>query len=95
VRRKALRSEEPLKPEWTGDRVGDAYAMELLHEFIDAEKPVLGICCSLQRINVAFGGSLYQNIATQRHDAAAHVTAAYDSHVHGLSEARRRRGRTS
>ena len=40
--------EEPLKPEWTGDRVRDVYEMELLHEFVEADKPVLGICRGVQ-----------------------------------------------
>ena len=57
--------ETPLKDEWAGDRVRDAYEMELLHEFVEAGKPVLGICRGLQLINVAFGGSLYQDIEEQ------------------------------
>jgi feruloyl esterase len=40
------------------------YELELLHEFIEAGKPVLGICRGCQLINVAFGGTLYQDIAT-------------------------------
>ena len=52
--------EAPLRDEWAGDRVRDAYEMELLHEFVEAGKPVLGICRGMQLINVAFGGSLYQ-----------------------------------
>ena len=40
--------ETPLKDEWAGDRVRDAYEMELLHEFVEAGKPVLGVCRGLQ-----------------------------------------------
>jgi Predicted glutamine amidotransferases len=31
--------EEPLRPEWSGDPVRDAYELELLHEFMEARKP--------------------------------------------------------
>ena len=57
--------EEPVQAEWAGDRLRDAYEMELLHEFMEAGKPVLGICRGAQLINVALGGTLYQDIATQ------------------------------
>jgi putative glutamine amidotransferase len=57
--------EEPLHPDWAGDRLRDAYEMELFHEFVEAGKPVLGICRGAQLINVALGGTLYQDIATQ------------------------------
>jgi putative glutamine amidotransferase len=77
--------EEPLRPEWAGDRVRDAYELELLHEFIEAGKPVLGICRGMQLINIAFGGSLYQDISIQRPDASPHETPAYDRHVHAVS----------
>lgn len=47
--------EEPLRQEWTGDPVRDAYELELLHEFMEAKRPVLGICRGMQLINVALG----------------------------------------
>ena len=54
-----------LAPEWRGDRIRDEYEIALLEAFIAEGKPVLGICRGLQVINVAFGGSLYQDIASQ------------------------------
>lgn len=76
--------EEPLKPEWSGDRVRDVYEVELLHEFVEARKPVLGICRGAQLINVAFGGTLYQDLASQVEGAADHVHADYDRHTHDV-----------
>lgn len=76
--------EEPLHPDWAGDRVRDAYEMELLHEFMEAGKPVLGICRGAQLINVALGGTLYQDIATQIEAAGTHIHANYDRHSHPI-----------
>ena len=67
--------EQPLDPACTGDGVRDRYEIELVNAFIDARKPVFGICRGLQVLNVAFGGTLYQDIPTQRPDAIAHVRA--------------------
>jgi putative glutamine amidotransferase len=77
-------AEAATRPEWNGDRVRDMYELELLHEFIEAGKPVLGICRGCQLINVAFGGSLYQDIATDVPAAIAHVNDLYDSNYHEL-----------
>ena len=75
--------EEPLRPEWAGDRQRDIYEMALLHAFKAAGKPVFGICRGLQLINVAHGGSLYQDITTQKPGARQHRdAAAYDLHFH-------------
>ncbi len=77
-------SEAPTRPEWSGDRARDLYELELLHEFVDAGKPVLGICRGCQLINVAFGGTLYQDVATNVPQALAHVHADYDAHRHAI-----------
>lgn len=77
-------NEEALHPDWAGDRLRDAYEMELLHEFMEAERPVLGICRGAQLINVALGGTLYQDIATQYDMPAIHVHADYDKHIHPI-----------
>ncbi|HEY9531634.1 MAG TPA: type 1 glutamine amidotransferase [Burkholderiales bacterium] len=76
--------ETPLAPQWSGDRLRDVYEMELVHEFIEAGKPVLGICRGAQLINVAFGGTLYQDIPTQVAEAQVHVTDAYERHRHDV-----------
>lgn len=77
--------EEPAEPEWAGDRQRDAYEMELLHEFMEAGKAVLGICRGAQLINVALGGTLYQDIATQYESPATHLHADYDRHYHNIT----------
>ena len=77
-------AEAPTKPEWSGDRARDLYELELLHEFVDAGKPVLGICRGCQLLNVAFGGTLYQDVATNVPDSIAHVHADYDAHKHAV-----------
>jgi gamma-glutamyl-gamma-aminobutyrate hydrolase PuuD len=76
--------ETPTRPEWSGDRARDLYELELLHEFVDAGKPVLGICRGCQLINVGFGGSLYQDVATNLPGAQPHVNDTYDAHRHAI-----------
>ncbi|MBT2790867.1 gamma-glutamyl-gamma-aminobutyrate hydrolase family protein [Paraburkholderia strydomiana] len=77
-------AEVATSPEWPGDRVRDMYELELLHEFIESGKPVLGVCRGCQLINVAFGGTLYQDIATDVPTAGAHVNEDYDQHRHAI-----------
>jgi gamma-glutamyl-gamma-aminobutyrate hydrolase PuuD len=69
--------EAPRAPQWTGDRLRDVYEMELVHEFIEARKPILGICRGAQLINVAFGGTLHQDIPSHRSDD-------YEKHRHEI-----------
>jgi putative glutamine amidotransferase len=75
--------EQPLKPEWAGDRVRDLYEMELIGAFIEAGKPVFGVCRGLQLLNVMHGGTLLQDITTQRPDAIEHrQLGRYERHFH-------------
>ena len=68
--------EEPLRPEWAGDPERDRYEIELLNRFLELKKPVLGICRGQQLINVALGGTLYQDTATQKPGARLHQDPA-------------------
>jgi putative glutamine amidotransferase len=77
--------EEPLRPEWSGDPVRDAYELELVHEFMEAGKPILGICRGMQLINVALGGSLYQDLPTQCPHSHGHETPDYDRNAHEVT----------
>ncbi|MBN9420994.1 MAG: peptidase C26 [Candidatus Accumulibacter sp. 66-26] len=75
--------EEAERPEWSGDRLRDLYEIELIWEFIVQGKPVLGICRGCQLINVAMGGSLWQDIPTHIEGAIAHRDdALYDRYHH-------------
>lgn len=77
--------ETPLQDAWQGDGVRDRYELDLLRAFIAQRKPVLGICRGAQLINVAFGGTLYQDIAAQLPDKLGHHDAqTYDRNFHDI-----------
>ena len=46
----------------------DKFDINLLHMAVERKIPVLGICRGLQLINIAYGGSLYQDLRAQYHD---------------------------
>lgn len=75
-----------LSPEWSGDRVRDRYEMALIRAFVDAGKPVFGICRGLQLINVAYGGTLWQDIPSLRPESQSHrESGRYERHFHDVS----------
>ena len=77
--------QDPLRAEWEGDRLRDQYEIELLRAFIAAGKPVLGICRGAQLINVAFGGTLWQDIPSQVPGALTHYEPEkYDENFHEI-----------
>ncbi|MEY4749557.1 MAG: hypothetical protein RIQ60_1771 [Pseudomonadota bacterium] len=82
----ATYGEEPLRPEWSGDAVRDRYELALLRAFVQAGKPVFGICRGMQLINVAFGGTLFQDLPTQ-HPLTGELhfaSHAYEQNFHTL-----------
>ena len=78
--------ETAINPLWAGDEIRDAYEIELFHEFVTQGKPVFGICRGHQLINVALGGKLYQDIATQCGDKGCvhRDEAKYDHTFHEM-----------
>jgi len=64
---------EEEKP-WLGDLKPDRSWMELslLREAMKRDMPTLGICGGMQLINVAYGGTLYQDILEERPESRDH-----------------------
>jgi putative glutamine amidotransferase len=77
--------EEPLRPEWEGDPARDLYEMELVRLCLAADKPVLGVCRGAQVLNVALGGTLYQDIESLHPGRRVHRNwEIYDQHDHEI-----------
>jgi putative glutamine amidotransferase len=82
----ATYGETPLKPEWSGDRVRDDYEIGLLNAFVARGKPVLGVCRGAQILNVAMGGTLWQDLGTQVPYALSHRNwAIYEANCHATA----------
>lgn len=77
--------ETPLDPAWMGDKERDAYEIDLIQRAEKKGMPIFGICRGLQILNVAFGGTMYQDITTQLDDVLIHRDAdIYDNNYHGV-----------
>lgn len=50
----------------------DSMEWSLLKQVLEVDKPILGICRGIQFLNVALGGTLYQDIPTQRPSVEEH-----------------------
>ena len=78
--------ETPLRPDWGGDRIRDQYEIDLVKICLDTKMPILGICRGAQLLNVALGGTLYQDIQTQVPQARVHRDwDIYDANHHEIT----------
>ena len=59
----------------------DQHEFALLEAFIKAKKPVFGVCRGLQLINVALGGSLYQDLSQYKDWTIQHVQKSEIEHL--------------
>jgi len=88
----ATYGESPLPSCGRLDPARDRVELRFARWAIAEGKPLFGLCRGLQIVNVALGGTLYQDIAAQRSDAIKHdyfPTAGYarDHLAHGVTVA--------
>ena len=77
--------ETPLRPDWCGDKHRDDYEIAIIKAALKRDKPLLGICRGHQVLNVAMGGSLYQDIRTQCPEALHHrIYDVYEGNHHAV-----------
>lgn len=51
----------------------DTFELELIREAIRQKKPIFAVCRGMQLANVAFGGSLYQDLSQTNHGSITHM----------------------
>ncbi len=61
------------------------FEFSLLNEVVSLRKPVFGICYGMQLVNVAFGGTLYQDIESQ---VSVEINHKKDYHIIVITENR-------
>jgi anthranilate synthase component 2/putative glutamine amidotransferase len=68
--------EEPIEimKDMRTDPIRDRYELKLLKAFAAKKKPVLGICRGFQLMNVFKGGTLFQDLPTQKKSDTIHRT---------------------
>lgn len=71
-----LYGEQPLPFLQITIREVDEYNIAVIHEADRQGIPVLGICKGIQVLNVAFGGTLYQDVKEQRENSLKHMQEA-------------------
>ena len=77
--------EEPMDNLVSSCEKRDMMEAIVLRIAMEADKPVLGICRGIQFINVALGGTLYQDLPLQHPSATNHHgQAPYDKPVHDI-----------
>ena len=64
----------------------DSLEFALFREVIKTDKPILGICRGMQFLNAALGGTLYQDLPTQKPSGVCHKQPApFDALTHSVT----------
>lgn len=80
-----LYGEEPLDHSILSCPVRDRLELMVIHEALEKDIPLLGICRGIQILNVSLGGTLYQDLPTQHQSAIDHhMHAPYDRICHDV-----------
>ncbi|SHJ61380.1 gamma-glutamyl-gamma-aminobutyrate hydrolase family protein [Paramaledivibacter caminithermalis] len=74
--------ENPIQQVQTICEERDEFEIELFLEALKLDMPILGVCRGMQLINVAMGGTLYQDIYSQRKNSLGHFPQ--NTPVHNL-----------
>ena len=67
----------------------DRHEMNLIRQFYPLNKPILGICRGMQLLNIAFGGSLYQDLSQNPSIQIQHCQSSemeYSTHSINIAE---------
>ncbi|MBM2812964.1 MAG: putative glutamine amidotransferase [Chloroflexi bacterium] len=80
----SLYGQTPHEKTGSPDKAIDALEIKLAQWALDERKPVLGICRGQQCLNVAAGGTLFQDIPSQVTDPLAHRVEPRDAMAHEM-----------
>lgn len=72
----ALYGEHPMQGQGFTMNEVDRFYLAVIHAADEKKIPVLGICKGIQAINVAYKGTLYQDLKTQKASAGQHMQQA-------------------
>ena len=73
-----LFGQEPITTKGTSDITLDLFQLRLMKEILETDKPILAICRGMQVLNVACGGTLYQDLYISELETLNHMQTSLD-----------------